>query len=31
MSDGDIERGCTIVADWLEGTGGLWAPQGAEP
>ncbi len=26
MSDGDIERGCQAVADWMTGTGGLWAP-----
>ncbi len=25
MTDGDLERGCAAVADWLEATGGLWA------
>lgn len=25
VSDGDIERACERVADWMEGTGGLWA------
>jgi hypothetical protein len=30
MTDGDIERASTVVADWLETTGGLWAPAGVE-
>jgi hypothetical protein len=28
MTDGDIDRACATVADWMEGTGGLWAPAG---
>ena len=28
MTDGDLDQGCTAVADWLERTGGLWAPAG---
>jgi hypothetical protein len=30
MTDGDVERGASTVADWLERTGGLWAPAGAQ-
>lgn len=30
MTDGDVERGCAAVADWLEGTGELWAPAGPD-
>jgi hypothetical protein len=30
MTDGNLDRGCTVVADWLETTGGLWAPAGVE-
>jgi hypothetical protein len=30
MTDGDTDRGCAAVADWLEGTGGLWAPAGSD-
>lgn len=26
MTDGDLDRGSAAVADWLERTGGLWAP-----
>ena len=26
MSDGDIDRACGQVADWMTATGGLWAP-----
>lgn len=26
MSDGKIARGCDAIADWMTGTGGLWAP-----
>jgi len=29
MSGGDIDRACDAIADWMTGTGGLWAP-GAE-
>jgi hypothetical protein len=28
LTDGDLDRGCTVVADWLEQTGGLWSPAG---
>jgi hypothetical protein len=27
ISDGDIERACNQIADWLEETGGLWATE----
>jgi hypothetical protein len=30
-TDGDLDRASTAVADWLESTGGLWAPASAEP
>jgi thymidylate kinase len=30
MTDGDMDRACAAVADWMEGTGGLWAPAGRE-
>jgi hypothetical protein len=30
MSDGDLDRASSEVADWLETTGGLWAPAGVE-
>ena len=26
MSDGDVAAAAVRVADWLESTGGLWAP-----
>jgi hypothetical protein len=26
MSDGDLDRACDEIADWMTGTGGLWAP-----
>jgi hypothetical protein len=26
MSDGDLGRACDQIADWMESTGGLWAP-----
>ena len=26
MTDGDIDRACGLVADWMTETGGLWAP-----
>ena len=26
MSDGDLDRACGEVADWMTATGGLWAP-----
>ncbi len=26
MSDGDLDRACDAIADWMTGTGGLWAP-----
>jgi hypothetical protein len=26
LSDGDLEAGCTTIADWMTETGGLWAP-----
>jgi hypothetical protein len=26
MSDGDIDRACDAIADWMTDTGGLWAP-----
>jgi hypothetical protein len=26
MSDGDIDRACDAIADWMTATGGLWAP-----
>ena len=26
MSDGDVDRACGDVADWMGATGGLWAP-----
>jgi hypothetical protein len=26
MSDGDLDRACGAVADWMTATGGLWAP-----
>ncbi len=26
MTDGDLDRACTLVADWMTETGGLWAP-----
>ncbi len=31
MSDGDLERACTQVADWMTATGGLWAPGVEDP
>ena len=30
MTDGDLDRASSDVADWLESTGGLWAPTRAE-
>jgi len=26
MTHGDLDRACTLVADWMTETGGLWAP-----
>jgi hypothetical protein len=26
LSDDDVEGACGRIADWLESTGGLWAP-----
>jgi len=26
MSDGDLDRACDTIADWMTETGGLWAP-----
>lgn len=26
MSDGDLDRACAAIADWMTATGGLWAP-----
>ena len=26
MSDGDLDRACGTIADWMTETGGLWAP-----
>jgi hypothetical protein len=26
VSDGDLDRVCDEIADWMTGTGGLWAP-----
>ena len=30
MTDGDLDRASGVVADWLETTGGLWAPAGRD-
>jgi hypothetical protein len=30
MTDGDLDRASSEVADWLESTGGLWAPADAQ-
>jgi thymidylate kinase len=30
MTDGDLDQASSTVADWLESTGGLWAPASAE-
>jgi hypothetical protein len=30
LSDGDLDRACDAIADWMTTTGGLWAP-GASP
>jgi hypothetical protein len=26
LSEGDLDRACTAIADWMTSTGGLWAP-----
>lgn len=26
LTDGDVDRACEAIADWMAGTGGLWAP-----
>jgi hypothetical protein len=30
VTDGDLGRASSVVAEWLENTGGLWAPANAE-
>jgi hypothetical protein len=30
-TDGDLDGASSAVADWLESTGGLWAPAGSKP
>ena len=26
LSDGDLDRACAAITDWMTSTGGLWAP-----